>query len=162
VFIGRDTPTKRLRSVLRLLQLDPAARVRIVTDLSFSKVAVAALSPEEHTRCDVIGFSSDPYAHVGVGDIVVCPSGREGFGMVPLECLSRGIAFAPINEGAFREYWKDTPLCYSRIEQLPDLASCAVGDESVTQLRDQFIGQAALEARIDILLATLTGQPRGG
>jgi glycosyltransferase involved in cell wall biosynthesis len=161
VFIGRDTPIKRLRSVLRLLRLDPAARVRIVTELSFSKAAVAALPPAESARCDVIGFSSDPYAHVGADDIVVCPSGREGFGMVPLECLSRGIAFAPINEGAFREYWADTPLCYSRIEQLPALASRAVGNDSVTPLRDQFIGKAALDARIDILLPTLTGQPRG-
>jgi hypothetical protein len=156
VFIGRDTPTKRLRSVLRLLSLDPRARVRLITAIDFSSAAVAALTPDERDRCEIVGFAVDPYAHVLPDDIVVCPSGREGFGMVPLECLARGIACAVIDEGAFHEYWAATSMSYSRIEDLAARRGCQSHVAQV--IRDAFIGGDALRQRVDRLEMIIAGK----
>lgn len=157
VFIGRDTRTKRLFSMIRLLRADPGARIRLVTRLEHSAALVASLGEAERARCEVIGYSVNPFDHVDTGDIIVCPSGREGFGLVPLEALARGFRPAMIREGSFREYWHDAGLCYDRIEELP--AMPATSESTLAGLRQRFIGWPALQERVDVLLDVIAGRP---
>ena len=156
VFIGRDTPTKRLHAMFRLLHADPAARVRLVSHLDHSAGLFAQLPAEARARVELVGFAADPYAHVGAADIIVCPSGREGFGLIPLEALARGLRPATIREGPFAEYWNAAGLCYGRIEELAALPPPA--SDALNVLRTRFIGWPALMERVDVLIDLLNGR----
>jgi len=156
VFIGRDTRTKRLYSMVRLLRADRRTHIRLITRIEHSAAIIDSLDASERARCELIGYSANPYDHVSPADIIVCPSGREGFGLVPLEALARGFRPAMIREGAFAEYWEAAGLCYDRIEDLPSLP--AASERSIGELRQRFIGWPALQERTDVLLDVISGR----
>ena len=121
VFIGRDTRGKRLSTLLRMLGREPTARLKVIGAIEHSRSVLERMEPSALARCALLGRCYDPYRHVAVGEVVVCPSGREGFGLVPLECLARRIPVAVINEGVFRELYGGTSIVYDRIDELPKI-----------------------------------------
>lgn len=160
VFIGRDTPTKRLYAMFRLLKANPDAHIRLISRLDHSAGLYAALSGADRARVELIGFAPDPYAHVGRQDIIVCASGREGFGLIPVEAIARGLRPATIREGAFEEYWNVPGLCYDRVEDVPMLAPPEPA--VIAGLRARFVGAEAMTSRIDVLKDLLAGRTPAG
>ncbi len=153
VFIGRDTPAKRLFVLLSLLRIDPKCTIKVIGEISFSKEKIEQLTKEEFLRCTFYGYQEDPYQFLNNEDVVICPSGREGFGLIPLECIARNIPVAVINEGAFRELYGDTSIVYSKISELPLSVSKLSGD--VNMLKEKYIGADALNERVDRLISVL-------
>lgn len=153
VFIGRDTRAKRLRSLLGLLQTNPMINIKVIGALDHSRRMFDALPASQAARCQILGQQFDPYAYVLTGDIVVCPSGREGFGLVPIECLARDIPVAVIDEGAFKELYGGMSIVYDRVANLPRSAAKLTRDNAA--IRERFIGASVLDQRVDLLWAIL-------
>lgn len=153
VFIGRDTRGKRLSSLLRLVANNKMLKLRVIGKVNYSKIILEQLSSLDLTRCEFLGHRFDPYRYVRQGDVVVCPSGREGFGLVPLECIARNIPVAVINEGVFRELYGGTSMVYDRLTDIPDMTGELTKD--MRPIREKFIGRTALAVRIELLMAIL-------
>ena len=153
VFIGRDTRAKRLFVLFDLLRADPNCRVKVIGTIAHSSSRVAQLSQEERARCTFYGYQSDPYQFLDSKDTVICPSGREGFGLIPVECFARDIAVAVINEGVFKELYGNSSIAYFRIsdlqEKIPNLT------QSMQILKAKYVGEDALSKRVDQLVVVL-------
>lgn len=153
VFIGRDTPAKRLFVLLSLLRIDPKCTIKVIGKITFSQEKIEQLTEEEFSRCTFYGYQEDPYQFLNNEDVVICPSGREGFGLIPLECIARNIPVAVINEGVFRELYGDTSIVYSKISELPLNVSQLSKD--IQMLKEKYIGVGALNERVDRLISVL-------
>lgn len=155
VFIGRDTPAKRLSSLLTLLHIDKACTIKVIGLIKHSKEKINKLTETEISRCIFLGYQNDPYQFLSIGDVVVCPSGREGFGMIPLECIARNIPVAVINEGVFKELYGGSSISYERIADLP--RSIFRLNEDMKNLKIKYIGVDALNERTDMIISALFG-----
>lgn len=153
VFIGRDTRGKRLKSLLQLLALDPHSRLKIIGAIDHSRSALDQLPPSQAARCLLLGRQFDPYRHVEPGEVVVCPSGREGFGLVPVECIARNIPVAVLDEGVFKELYGHTSMVYSRIADLPRHVDRIPSD--LVGIRECYVGPRALGQRVALLVPLL-------
>ena len=155
VFIGRDTPAKRLSVFLNLLQIDKTCTIKVIGSIKHSKAKINQLTEEEVSRCTFFGYQNDPYNFLTSSDVVVCPSGREGFGLIPLECIARNIPVAVINEGVFKELYSGSSIVYNRIADLP--MNVFRLNKDMKMLKIKYIGADALNERIDMLVSFLFG-----
>lgn len=154
VFIGRDTPTKRLRSMVKLLKRDESAKLLVIGPPGVSQSYFAGLDAEIRERCYFTGSQVDPFRLLTKGDIVVCPSGREGFGMVPIECIARDITVAAIDEGAFRELYSGSSILFEKVGMIAGKEKNFKRDQKA--LRSRFVGWPALNERADIIELVFT------